>query len=109
MPVSSEKQRWLSKLEDVIDAISKRDGAKQPSQEEFNKAAAMTARDNVAIWCPDVRLYHVTDNGRRHMVALSVHGAEIITGECSCDVFAAGETCAHLLAVLANDSGTLTP
>lgn len=99
MTFSEKDRRWLRKLSDVIDDISKREDARLPSQEEYSKAAKLGPGTNsVSMWVHPVQLFYVTDGDGRHMVAVTERAGVIITAECSCQP---DETCAHLLTVLA--------
>ena len=109
MTITDQRSRseWLAKLAALVDAIGVRTGAKLPSQEEFNKAAGMSPRGNLARWVAPVSLYFVKDGGRDHLVTVMDGGddqAPALDARCSCDLFVT-EVCAHVLAVLADHTG----
>ena len=104
-----ERREWLAKLAALVDVISTRTNATLPSQEEFNKAAGMSPRNNLARWVSPVSLHFVKDGEHEHMVVVMDGGddrALAVDARCSCDLFAT-EVCAHVLTVLADHIGPL--
>jgi uncharacterized Zn finger protein len=97
------RQWWLDRLAKAVDWLSRREGARLPCQEEFDKAASLTPREHMVQWTGHAEITEVTDeDGSMHLVAIVWHGKDkrdISTGKCSC--YDDDEICAHLLAVLA--------
>lgn len=91
-----------SRLEAVVDAIGKRNGATLPTQEAYEDAQRIIAnsgnRGSISVCVHPASTYRVTDNGQQFMVAVYDSHDIILNAECSCG---SESTCAHLLAVLA--------
>lgn len=98
---------WLNILGGLVATIAKREGATLPTQEEFNKAARMSPRDNLRRWAGAASLYIVKDDDREFMVAVldgGSPGKAALNARCSCD---SPTVCAHLLTVLGSRTGPL--
>jgi hypothetical protein len=99
---SNDPRLSNERLEAVVDAIGKRKGATLPTQQAYEDAQRIIAnsgnRGSIGVRTGVAAIFYVTDGGKRHMVAVYEDRDTISAAECGCG---SGDTCAHLLAVLA--------